>query len=298
VDFYRRTQGPTESFDTFLANLKRMAELAELTGKHCQDCKTACGDRHLLVKIVSGLADDELRRKLLALHPAPTLDRVIAMCRAEETSKTDARNASKGTQSINLVERGPAQGSDTGNDKSGKKSGNKGKAAQRNKEKKTVKEEKPSPRFCQFCGKPVAKCTCVKDTEVKKTNRVHRVRTIGKDGQPQLPVHIRTPKRNLGSFIVLADTGSDVCVAGPEFLRRSGLTQDDLSTTDDVLQTANSEEFNCLGTVEVTIAKGRQKTNAIVYVTPGVQGADFLLSYNSCIELGLLPKDWPNVGPE
>ena len=82
VYFEQRTQEENESFDDFYVAIKQLAEEADL----CDECK----NQRLTTKIMASVNDQELRQKLLALTPFPTLQTVVNLCRSQETAIKDA----------------------------------------------------------------------------------------------------------------------------------------------------------------------------------------------------------------
>ena len=65
-------------------NLKSLAENAEL-------CKT-CGEEQMATKIMSDIASEETKKKLLAISPFPSLQTVVNTCRADETAVNDTKS--------------------------------------------------------------------------------------------------------------------------------------------------------------------------------------------------------------
>jgi transposase InsO family protein len=299
VEFFQRKQRAGEQFDVFLVDLRNLAEAACLTDRHCQACRKPCLERHLAAKIASGLANEETRRKLLAQRPFPPLDDVIAFCRVEESSVKDTKQVMAGdSKSINAV--GKSEGNKGNNKyKKGKfkKGGSQGKPDDPGAKKPS--EGKPQERFCKFCGKDIKKCnkSCMKkedvQREVKKMSRVHQINLISSQAHRHVEVFMRQGKRDLGKFFVMPDTGADVSVAGPEFLERCGIPVDQLQATTDVLRAANGTDLKCHGLVPIQLSLGKKSHVTKVYITPTVEGTDFLLSFDDCKGIGLLAKEWP-----
>ena len=78
VRFEERRQGEGELFDDYYVTLKELADDAELCDK--------CLDSRLVTRITSGIANQPLRRKLLAIDPPPDLQEVVRLCRSEESA--------------------------------------------------------------------------------------------------------------------------------------------------------------------------------------------------------------------
>ena len=78
VKFEERRQQDGELFDEFFLSLKELADDAELC--------SACLDDRLVTRITSGVTDQNLRRKLLATDPPPSLSETLRLCRSEESA--------------------------------------------------------------------------------------------------------------------------------------------------------------------------------------------------------------------
>jgi hypothetical protein len=91
--FAMRRQHAGEPFDNFLAQLRELADTAEL----CQHCR----DPTLSTQILTGILDDVVREKILAENN-PTLDDIIRMCRAAETASVDKAKL-EGSKQIEAV---------------------------------------------------------------------------------------------------------------------------------------------------------------------------------------------------
>ena len=76
-----------ESFDEFYVAVKQLAEEADI----CPTCK----DQRITTKIMASIKNSDLRQKLLAITPFPTLQSVVDLCRSQETAMKDAKELSK-----------------------------------------------------------------------------------------------------------------------------------------------------------------------------------------------------------
>ena len=81
VKFEERRQEEGELFDSFLVSIRELVAEAELCSQ--------CIDQRLTTRIMSGLRNQETRRKLLALRPFPSLERIIDICRSEEAAQAN-----------------------------------------------------------------------------------------------------------------------------------------------------------------------------------------------------------------
>lgn len=99
--FFHRAQGPTESFDHFLTDLRSLSKACEFG---------AITESLIKDRIVDGVGDEALRERLLRIEDL-TLHRAVDACRATEVSKAqvkvpvvephlDAIGSRKGTRSV------------------------------------------------------------------------------------------------------------------------------------------------------------------------------------------------------
>ncbi len=78
MEFEECRQEVNEPFDDFYIKLRRIAEYAELC--------TTCWDSRLSTRIISGIRDQEARKKFLTKTPFPTLQEAVDLCRSEESA--------------------------------------------------------------------------------------------------------------------------------------------------------------------------------------------------------------------
>lgn len=95
VKFEERRQQEVESFDEFYVALKELADDAEL----CYSCL----DFRLVTRITSGVRDQGLRRKLLAIDPPPSLPDALRLCRSEESACNTATDLTSATKTVRSV---------------------------------------------------------------------------------------------------------------------------------------------------------------------------------------------------
>jgi hypothetical protein len=99
MEFEECRQEVNESFDDFYIKLRRIAECADL-------CKT-CWDSRLSTRIISGIRDQEARKKLLAKSPFPSVQEAIYLCRSKESaSKNEPMLGRAGHTEINRFSEG------------------------------------------------------------------------------------------------------------------------------------------------------------------------------------------------
>ena len=96
VKFEQRHQDHGETFDHFYVGLRELAADADL-------CWTCLNDR-LTTRIMTGVASEDLRKKLLAINPFPRLEDVIARCRSKESAtNTEAEFTCRPVLAVNVV---------------------------------------------------------------------------------------------------------------------------------------------------------------------------------------------------
>ena len=110
----------------------------------------------------------------------------------------------------------------------------------------------------------------------------------------------RTPKVDIevqhacGQAVIpwIPDSGAEVCAMSVHQARSIGITMNNLSSPPDRLFGAAGQELDCRGTFQCTLRLGAETASAVtVCVIPNITGA--LLSWDRCIELGILPPDFP-----
>ena len=111
VEFEQVAQREGEEFDDFYVSLQQTAENADLCGGHCEECSKKCWDMRISTKIMSGINDPETKTKLLAIKEEEfSLEKVIDVCRIEETSRKNEKKLS--SQHVNVLnkDRAPFRG--------------------------------------------------------------------------------------------------------------------------------------------------------------------------------------------
>ena len=98
---------------------------------------------------------------------------------------------------------------------------------------------------------------------------------------------------------VLADTGCQACVMGPDELRKLGLSEKDLLPVDMKLHGANGSNIQILGAIFIIIS-GRDaerkiwETHQLCYIAEKV--GKMLLSREALVKLGIINRTFPTVG--
>ena len=294
VDFHECRQTATETFDEFYIRIQGIAALADL-------CKI-CLEQQMTTGIIAGIYDKRVRRKLLALNPFPRLQQTIDICRSEESASRNEPILSRSSASVNRVD-----------EKSDSKTQQQGKF-------------KPNGN-CGNCGKPHGKGeNCPAKGKVctscnKKNHFASVCRSKGKASDNQSSAESPTPGK-IGSIKVLhttvsrpvptitigisrlndhqmteiqnatPDCGAGATVAGLGVLHQ--LNEDEnnlLFRGEDSLEAANGQPIKSSGRLNLRIQYGGKSITTQVIFSPEVTG--ILLSWFACVDLGILPPQFP-----
>lgn len=304
LEFYDRRQQHRESFDSFFTSLKELfhaCDFAQITlctpctGNLCDTCPAvlASSNQHILRdRIVVGLADDETRRKLLAVSDL-TLETTIKMCRAEEAARmTEAGmtpssiNAAKSayqqqkhsSQSSKAAPKKSSSGSQKASahakcPKCGRSPHTKADCPAKGKE---CRKCKGRDHFEKCCPKGIA---CLKINSVTSTDRVNLQTQL--DGKQSSDISW------------LPDTGSDVDAIGRADLKRLGGNVTDLRADHERVESVNGEPLQNLGKISAQISHRDRCHSTTLHVYDNLDSA--LLSRDTLKDLGFLPPDWPRI---
>ena len=95
---------------------------------------------------------------------------------------------------------------------------------------------------------------------------------------------------------VVADTGCQSCLAGTNLLFKLELNVRHLSKTRLQMTAANGNNLDIIGAIALRLSdstsQGGIETRQIVYICRDT--SDFFLSRGACVELGIVPPDFPN----
>jgi len=82
VEFEKWRQENNETFDEFYIRLQRIAKCADL----CEEC----WDQRLTTRVITGISDQETKKKLLACKEFPKLEDAVILCRGDEAASNNA----------------------------------------------------------------------------------------------------------------------------------------------------------------------------------------------------------------
>lgn len=102
-------------------------------------------------------------------------------------------------------------------------------------------------------------------------------------------------KDYFGAVLAVPDPGAEGSIAGLEFLRKVGEHENNLLTYDTPIMAANNQNMKSLGCLWITLEYGGRKTEELIIICPEHDG--ILLSLSACINLGMIPREYPNPLP-
>ena len=308
----KRTQQPGERFDEYLTCIRDLTK----TCSFCDDCT------ELIVrdKIVTGVIDVELRRKLLQFssESALTLDKAIQISRADEATniheqefaKDDSRNpyANRVQKDRSSTSRTRTSGTHVG---------------------KHGKPDKPSTGTgpCKYCGGsahrdrnqcPASERTCSKcrkkghfasvclssqrstsssSSHSGQPGRRHQHSNVARViastqacRAPTVTVDFSTPNGTC-TIAALPDTGADISAAGPDFLQSLGENVSNLLPPTDQPKSADGSPMKCLGQLPVTVAIGDRTASCTIHILENL--STVLLSWDTTRDLALIHQAYP-----
>lgn len=298
VEFEKCTQQSGESFDDFYIRLKRIADCAQLCN--------ACLDQRMTTRIMSGIRDSDVRKKLMSLTPFPDMVQALNLCRSNESAvKSKHHFANRQVAKVKNAQL-----------------------------KKSEKPSQKSPSTCKACGNaphgPGGKCPAIGKTcsKCKGENHFAKMCTKRKDhpkkdtGEksskssssklaviklasvsssrraPQIIVsvfHVDTHMA-LGKVSVTPDTGAEISVAGLDILNQLDWHINNLLPVDVQLVTASNQSLDPVGQMSVTLHYGDQSVVVELIICSDVSGV--LLSWFACKDLGILHSSYPDPLPK
>ncbi|XP_065190896.1 uncharacterized protein K02A2.6-like [Sycon ciliatum] len=310
IEFYKRRQQRGESFDSFYTALRELFHACDFSGcsvchncnqAMCNPCKAGLlkfNNDILRDRIVTGVFEDDVRHKLLALQNLD-LEATVKLCRAEEA----ACQTSSGIPSSGHVH-------------AAKKSSYKQQKASRPAPVKST-PDKPAGDKCPSCGRsPHTKGTCpAKSRKCNGCQRVGHFQSMcphkgkptasGKVGQLklqrasvrhglELSVHTQLNTEPTAEAMTwIPDTGSDVDAIGPAHLSQLGGFPENLAVDSDTVSAANGTSLVSLGKISATLSIGSAQHTTLLHVYEDLDEA--LLSCQSLRALGILPESWPRI---
>ena len=307
VSFERRSQQQGESFDDYVVTIRRMARNADL-------CKVCLDDR-LLTKIMSGIVDQDVREELLAMVPPPKLDAAIVFARSKEAARRS--NMDLTGRTVQQI-----KGRDRLRSRSESPVG-----LHRRDRSQDRSRSRPKCYFCadEECfarddtclafGTKCPKCglrdhfknsfACQKGwmrRSIKprqgqsRSGRAVQVRGLtGSKRAPMAKINVKTfdGKKYIGTGMFYPDSAADCTIMGQHLMKRFGMHQQNLEPPDpEGIDAANKSPFTMIGSLKVTFEYHGRFVQDVIHVVE--EETDLLISWDTCIEFGILSRNYPN----
>ena len=308
VSFERRAQRQGESFDDYLVATKKLARNADL-------CKECLEDR-LLTKIMAGVLDQEVREELLGKVPPPKLEEAIIYARSKEAAKRSNIDLTgkllvqqvKGRERLRSRSESPGRLQKRGNSQD-RKLDNRCYFCTR--EECYHSDNKKCIAYgtkCQKCGlrdhiKNSLACKYGWTERRSKTPRQSQprggraVQVRGLAGSKRAPMAILNlgtadGEEHIGSTEFYPDSAADCTIMGQKVMREMGIRPEMLNPPDsEGINAANQTAFTMIGSIKVSMEYHGRVIKDVIHVVEG--DTDLLVSWDSCIGLGILHKNYP-----
>ena len=296
VAFDERKQHKGETFDEFFVDIKKLS----IESDFCEQCY----EQRLTTKIMSGIASQEVRQKLLAFNPFPSLQDVVDVCRSEESASKDSQALHKKAH-IDHVKCPPKlQQTDRKDNKPCIRSGYK---FHKN---GTCPAIKSRCRYCNLIGhwdkmclkKPksdqASHSIPKNDHAAHKTDHksVKAFKVADVKSKTSTPtIEILCKPKGLSKFQrinCIPDTGAEISICGENILKQLKINEDDLlHEYDEKLVAANNTEIETLGKISLKMQLNQRSTVEDIIVCKNQDS--FLLSWQVCKNLGIIPQNFP-----
>ena len=309
VKFEERNQEEGESFNSFLISIKELAADAELC--------SSCVDQRLTTRIMSGLRNQETRRKLLAIRPFPSLVQAVDVCRSEEASRANnevLQDVFNRAHSVYGISRRQDR------DQRSPSRGHSEPRCNRCGQPRHVRGGCPaSDQPCFFCGiKGHFAVVCRKrrssNLEAESSGRSRSRQRYQSDNAsiPQIFVSslkhcLQAPKIAVsledlsgavfGSINATPDSGAEITVMSSDTARRLGVYEHSLSQPPSIrISAANGQRMHCIGTFKTVFRLKDRAAEDTVHVFKESRG--LLLAWYTAQQLGILPDHYPQPTPD
>ena len=292
--FNSRGQEEGELFDDFLTDIK-------ILSKNCGFCGS-CHDSLVRDRIVAGVNDDQLRKRLLS-DSKLDLQKAENICRSYEkaTQGMEALNESK--TEINLVQ---SRKSYKQNRPANIQHNQKSRAEQ-----KASSQQKPC-KFCcrqhqwgrEFCPAWNKKCnTCSRLNHFSNSIVCRGKEEVPSEEMGSLFLGSLNGPENVnetfeiemqvskGTLSFKVDTGADASAISDKHLDLMGIKETEIKQTRKNLIGPGGEKLNCLGFVNTTLSWNGKKTQQIIYVCKNLQKA--LLGKPAIREMNIITFNRP-----
>ena len=272
-NFNARTQQEGETFDNFLTEVK-------LLSKNCNFCAT-CHEGLVRDRIVAGVCDDALRKKLLS-EPKLNLKKAEDICRATKQAQIGAETLKEEKHGIATTDPIHTTGQRRFKAPSFKRS--------------TYQSDDRKELPCRFCNRthprgaqncPAWGKSCIacnkrnlfRGSTVCRKQHVNNINDKGEfeedlgalfigsveDTSKTTAWEIEMPAPN-GYIHFKIDTGADVTVISQDELAKLNINKSDLAPTRKKLSGPAKQKLQCLGYIYLNFQWGEKQSREIVYV--------------------------------
>ena len=305
-DFFSVTQGSEESISDYFVKCTQKATDCEFK---CPNCSHDLSEYMLLRKVMVGLSDKELKRQVFQVCTSfSDIDALKATCCTFESARRDAMGG------------GAREMPRTAGNVSAEETGSEPEAAV------TAKDSKTKHRSCGNCGRrhapdrtqcPARQMTCrgcqkvghllkyCRKTKMNKSD-VGKEQSASLDTSgavivaearhaPQPVIDVTVGRMDtLTHTVAVADTGAQVCVAGPALLSSIKLRPALLQRRAGLRDVADLP-LECMGSASCRISCGGASTDQEIYFMKTAK--KLYLSLKACKDLGLVPLEFPHHVP-
>lgn len=300
VKFEERRQHEGESFDDFFVTLKELADDAELC--------SSCLDSRLVTRITSGVADQNLRRKLLAIDPPPSLPDALRLCRSEESAvntETDLTRVGRTVgRVVNKRNRHRSMSRHRQKVSDSRCAGCGGEPHPRGRQEQCKAWSKKchvcgiTGHFSSVCQKKSAQQGTSEAKPSVRTARRLQVRDVRLDVSdcraPKVFIKVSSTEVPIASNCRLQftpDTGAEVNAIGLRQLQLLGISESELSRCQEEVLAANKNRLSPVGSFNATLTLGEATVDTNINVFRGVD--DALLSWYDSRALRIIPAHYP-----
>ena len=299
--FFLRRQRPNETISEWLIDLIDIASKCNFA-----DCCNKCEKFRLRDQLVIGAHDENVVKKLLAVGSSLTLDEAISICESEEAATRDKQNLNATGSSSQVC---------------AIKTQNKSHYYSAKPKSSYQKQSKTNNQCCQWCGGPSwhsqdrQKCPahdksckkCNKKGHFMKMCRSKDAKMNASHSDQRISVVIAstndtvsdsTPlvriKINGQMFEAMPDSGANIDALGPDSLEKLGFSQNNLQfPSSQKAIAANGSAFETLGVLPATITFGSESVPTTFHVLSELKSRPVILSWKTCVDLRILPADFP-----
>ena len=283
--FLDARQQTHEIIEEFLRRLVKLRQSARLCLEH--KTREDCADFSHIAAIIGGIRDVDLRTKLLAIQPSPTLQQVLTFIRSHEATRINEPSVARPQNPINIVsnqQQPKTQTPDTcpncgKSHRSDQTCPAKGKICNA--------YNKPN-HFANVCrSKTSPKVLSVTDSFIGA------IETALPTSRAVPSIQVEISDGNLTSTIsATPDSGASTTVINLDTPRSLGVDEDNLCLTSSKLTYANQEPINSIGALPLTLRYHNRVATTIAVVCPEIETP--LLSWTTCIGLGILSDNYPS----